>query len=1789
MGLRLPFQLSARADRITVSLGVTFVVLLAAVAALTVAPKAQAATCSAAAVTVTPMQSPDGTQRPFYSDDFGAGNTNHSGYVGYELNGASLGSDVWIKLSGFTGGALGLAANQSASIPVRATSQAGHALVYAYLTATAISASAQTFNVEVWNGKPGQSGSTQVCTTTDGFSSVTKVIGASANKITSISVSNASPAVGGSFDVSANGDTGTMGAGPSSDQDSAGNGVFSMAPAMSDSWPADAFTLTGTNVTFSSGTSYRDKLRVYPTLPAHTNSLTYTTTYHFTVRNTTSGATSVFPVQNIASGTQVKYTGTYPGTISQISAPAITTSLVKTAKALTGPPYDATYEVVASNSSSSAVTLDYLRDSPTPTGSANWTFVSGSAKLGGSTIADPVLDSGSLVFTGPFSIPAHGSLTFTYHLALSTTVSNSVVGTVGSVDIGASSGNGNQVSVDPSAPIVTTSSLPNATSGSSYSQALAASGGTGSYTWSITSGALPAGLALTASTGRISGTPTSSGTSSFTATATDGTPKTGSKSFTLTVDAAAAGGGGGGGATDTTAPSGSVSLNGGAGSTSSTTLTVGLSATDDTGVTAYRIAQGTDCSGAAWTSVTAATPFSASASLAVTAGDGTKTVCAQFKDAAGNISTAATSTITLDTVAPTVALSSSATTPVNGAFTVSATFSESVTGFTASDITVGDGSVSALSGSGASYSFTVTPAADGAVTVDIAAGAAADGAGNSSTAATRLSRTADLTRPTVALTSSAPSSTNAAFTVTATFSESVSGFTSSDVTVANGTLSGLSGSGTTYTFTVTPGADGTVTVDVPANGATDAAGNGNTAATQLTRTYDATPPTVALASSAGNPLNHAFTVTATFSESVTGFTAGDVSVANATVSAFSGSGASYSFTVTPAVDGTVTVDVASNVAADAATNGNTAATQLARTYDATPPTVALSSSAGDPLNHAFTVTATFSESVGGFDASDLVVGNGTASGFSGSGASYSFTITPSADGAVTVDVPANAGADAAGNGSTAAARLSRSYDATPPTLALATTATSPLNGAFTVTATFSESVTGFDASDLAIGNGTASAFSGSGSTYSFSVTPAADGAVTVDVAAGAASDAAGNASTAAARLSRTADLTRPTVALTTAAGDPVGGSFSVTATFSESVTGFDATDLSLGNGTASAFSGSGSTYSFTVTPVADGAVTIDIASGAAADAAGNLSTAATRLTRTADTSVPGLSLSTTAGDPVAGAFTVSATFSKSVTGFDATDVTVGNGTLSGFAGSGTGYSFTVTPTADGAVTVSVGANAASDALGNGNTASSLSRTADLTAPGLTLSTARTTVRSAFTVTATFSKNVSGFDAADVALTNGTVSNLSGSGASYTFTVTPVADGAVTVDVAAGAAHDTTGNASTAARQLVVIYDTTAPTVVIDGPASPTVDSVALLALTASETATFTCSLDGAAFAACTSPFTTGELAAGDHALTVRATDTAGNTGEATHRWTIVAPTVSFTTRPDDPSDDSVTFAWSSTGTPTYTCTLDDGTPSACASPLTVSGLVDGAHVFTVEAVIGHVLSGTSTVRWTSKKHIPRPDVRIIPKISPTDMLGRPQPFMQSVDAPHSLGPFTRRLQVKLHIPTPTGDDIEVDGVYISNYSDFHEQRRFAIAADELYDWELLAGPSGDRPVYIRFGDSPDAPVGQATIVLDQELPTLAPTPIAARTAARSIVLAKTVAADGTIYCGAAPRRWLRLPGADGFSGLNALQIASDPSHPCAWRPYLPTISYRLPGRVIYVRIEDRVGNVSDWYRLRTSN
>jgi len=80
---------------------------------------------------------------------------------------------------------------------------------------------------------------------------------------------------------------------------------------------------------------------------------------------------------------------------------------------------------------------------------------------------------------------------------------------------------------------ITTTSLPDGFAGTEYSQTLTATGGKGTYTWSITSGRLPDGLILNSSTGVISGTPNTAGTFNFTVKVTDGFQNL--KSISITI------------------------------------------------------------------------------------------------------------------------------------------------------------------------------------------------------------------------------------------------------------------------------------------------------------------------------------------------------------------------------------------------------------------------------------------------------------------------------------------------------------------------------------------------------------------------------------------------------------------------------------------------------------------------------------------------------------------------------------------------------------------------------------------------------------------------------------------------------------------------------------------------------------------------------------------------------------------------------------------------------------------------------------------------------------------------------------------------------------------------------------------------------------------------------------------------------------------------------------------------------------------------------------------------------
>ena len=119
--------------------------------------------------------------------------------------------------------------------------------------------------------------------------------------------------------------------------------------------------------------------------------------------------------------------------------------------------------------------------------------------------------------------------------------------------------------------------------------------------------------------------------------------------------------------------------------------------------------------------------------------------------------------------------------------------------------------------------------------------------------------------------------------------------------------------------------------------------------------------------------------------------------------------------------------------------------------------------------------------------------------------------------------------------------------------------------------------------------------------------------------------------------------------------------------------------------------------------------------------------------------------------------------------------------------------------------------------------------------------------------------------------------------------------------------------------------------------------------------TFECSLDNAAFTACTSPKSYSKLKAASHQFRVRATSGGIiDPTPASFDWKIdtKAPNTTITTSPPKLANNPVAiFSFSSTEAgSTFECSLDAGAFVACASPWTSAPLADGIHTFQVRAI-----------------------------------------------------------------------------------------------------------------------------------------------------------------------------------------------------------------------------------------------
>jgi len=881
------------------------------------------------------------------------------------------------------------------------------------------------------------------------------------------------------------------------------------------------------------------------------------------------------------------------------------------------------------------------------------------------------------------------------------------------------------------------------------------------------------------------------------------------------------------------------------------------------------------------------------ASYTLTAGgiDATnRNVSVTASTASGSTTTADSTNLTVDNQAPTVTnaqISISSGSGTGGAFkigdTVTATWNNSAGGDNNSDTIssvavdfsqFGGGSAVAASNTGGVWTATYVVTAGNIDTTNRNVSVTAtDNAGNTTTTADATNATVDNIAPTVTdaqISISGGSGPSGAFVpgdiVTATWNNTAGGDNNSD-TISSVTVdfsqfgggSAVAASNTggvwTATYVVTAGSIDASNRNVSVT-VTDNAGNTTTTADSSNATVHTTPPTTTVSSvalSADTGASSSDFITNTAAQTISGtlsanLVAGEavyVSLDNGTTwtAATTSVGSNAWSLAGMTLSGSNTLKArVSNAAGNGATYSqayalDTTAPTTPSTPNLTAGTDSGSSSSDDitaTVTPVFTGTAEVNSTVTLYDTDGTtVLGTTTAIG-----GNWSITSSTLSEGSHTLTAKAT---DVAGNVSAASAGLVVTIDTVGPTsLALSTTSAPDLaTGAGATVATLSATDATAVSYGFATGNGVIDAdnasFTISGNELR-SVGSLSVGSYHIYLSA---TDAAGNSSYQFFTFTVTGG---PQVASIVRAGGAAAltsaGSVSYVVSFSEAVTGVDASDFTLttsgsASGTISSVTGSGDTYTVTVDNAAgDGMLRLDLNASGTGIANGMSQPIVAGYTAgqtyTFDHTRPTASI--VVADTalrIGETSLVTITFSEAVTGFTNADLTIANGTLSAISSSDGGITWTATlaPTAnlqDATNVITLDNTGVADAAGNAGsgTTDSNNYAIDTQRPTAALSLASTSLNAgqSTTVTITFSEAVTGFTLADMTAQNGTLSNLSSSdgGVTWTATLTPTAGlehtgNVITLDNTGVA--DAAGNAGSGTTDSpAYAIDTLAPTV-----------------------------------------------------------------------------------------------------------------------------------------------------------------------------------------------------------------------------------------------------------------------------------------------------------------------------------------------------------------------------------------
>ncbi len=771
-----------------------------------------------------------------------------------------------------------------------------------------------------------------------------------------------------------------------------------------------------------------------------------------------------------------------------------------------------------------------------------------------------------------------------------------------------------------------------------------------------------------------------------------------------------------------------------------------------------------------------------------------------------------------NTVAPSIAAQlPAAASTVTNLTTIQVTFSERVSGVDASDLLVNGVAATNVVGSESNYTFAVVQPAYGAVNITWASGHGIEDFGFPSNlpfdatgpGATWIYQLVDRTPPTIAARVPAAGTTVTNLTqITVTFSEAVSGVDAWDLLVNGTPAFGFSDNGSTYTFAISQPAAGTVNVswDVD-HGISDLAASPNsfnhlaagaawsftldtrTTLVQSNSTWLYVKGTTEAASPPDAWRTNSFDDSG-WTNGATPFVFGEASLTNATI------------------PGTSVADMANN---------GYSSIYLRRKFVVTEASVVTNLLFNHQSDDGFIAWINGVEVLRYNMPAGEVAYNGSATAATtepgNAGSAYIVATLPDPSGYLVSGtnilavhafnvVSANPSSDFSFNGQLYTFIADPSVVA--PRLASVTPGAGTVLALTNITMRFTEGVSGVGAADLLVnGVPATSVASTTNTTYTFSFAQPPFGTVNVTWAAGhgiADFDAPPKPFDGSGAITYTfLNPSAPTVA----SQAPVGGATinnltQLSVTFSESVTGVNASDLLVSGVPATGISGGPSTYTFTFPQPAYGAVAIGWAADAgitdlepaanAFDPARSVNTWSYPLV---DQTPPTLVTKNPPAGQVLNLTSITVGFSEAVTGVNALDLLINGGPASTVSGGPSTYTFTF-PQPNATVVNVTWANAHGI-----RDLAPVPNSFDATAPGATWTYTTldnlapemvvvdpppgATIRSLSQISVTFSENVTGVGTNDLLLNSRFATQVSGSGAGpYTFNFLPASNGLVEV-------------------------------------------------------------------------------------------------------------------------------------------------------------------------------------------------------------------------------------------------------------------------------------------------------------------------------------------------------------------------------------------------------------------------